>query len=155
MKIYIESTIVSYVAARPSRDLIRAARQELTREWWEERSGEHELYASQVVVRESAAGDEQIAPRRLALLEGLPLLDLTDEAVDLGEGLVRDGPLPPVAADDALHISLATVHGMDVLLTWNCTHLANAKLLSRVQDFLADRGYRAPVICTPDELMGE
>ncbi len=106
-------------------------------------------------MRESAAGDEQIAPRRLALLEGLPLLDLTDEAVDLGEGLVRDGPLPPVAADDALHISLATVHGMDVLLTWNCTHLANEKLLSRVQGFLADRGYRAPVICTPDELMGE
>jgi predicted nucleic acid-binding protein len=151
---YIETTIFSYLAARPSRDLIVAARQEITRDWWEIHRRKYELFISPVVLREVEAGDEDASRRRLNLTEGLPLLAINDEAVVLAIALTEEGPLPRGAADDAFHLALATVHGMDFLLTWNCRHLANAELSFEIQETLASRGYRAPVICTPEELQG-
>jgi hypothetical protein len=144
---YIETTIFSYLAARPSRDLIVAARQEITRDWWEIHRRKYELFISPVVLREVEAGDEDASRRRLNLTEGLPLLAINDEAVVLAIALTEEGPLPRGAADDAFH-------GMDFLLTWNCRHLANAELSFEIQETLASRGYRAPVICTPEELQG-
>jgi predicted nucleic acid-binding protein len=153
-RIYVETTIISYLSARPSRDLIVAAHQQITRDWWDTRRREYELYISQVVLREAKAGDEEASRRRLELLDGLPLLAINEEAVRLASALTESGPLPTRAADDAFHLALATVHGMNFLLTWNCRHLANAELTYQIQEELTARGFRAPVICTPEELSG-
>ena len=153
-QVYLETTIVSYLTARHGRDLIRAARLEITREWWHERKGDFDIYISQFVLDEAAQGDREAAAERLKLLEGLPLLEANDPVVDLGEALTGKGVLPAKAATDALHIAVATVHEMDILLTWNCKHLANAEMLVGVVRLLRDQGYETPIVCTPDELMG-
>jgi predicted nucleic acid-binding protein len=152
--VYLETTFVSYLAARPSRDLIQAAHQQITWEWWEARRRDFELYISQLVVREASAGDPEQAARRLEFVKGIPLLDVNDAAIDLAASLVADGPLPRRAADDALHIAVATIHGMDYLLTWNCKHLANAETVMAVNTLLTRKGFAPPVICVPEELLG-
>jgi len=154
-RVYLETTIMSYLTARPGRDLIRAARQEVTRLWWDERSPDFDLYISQFVLDEAGEGDEDAARRRLLLLEELPLLETTEQVVALGQAFVQQDIMPQRAATDALHVAVATVHGMDVLLTWNCRHLANAELLGDIARLIRSKGYEPPVICTPDELMGE
>jgi len=153
--VYIETTIVSYLTARPTRDLIQAARQELTREWWETRRGGFDTFASQLVIDEAGDGDPDAAQRRLALLEGVPLLDLTDEATVLGAALVEEGIIPAKAATDALHVAVSAVHEVDILLTWNCRHLANGEILGEIFRLVRSRGCEPPIICTPEELMGE
>lgn len=148
---YIETTIVSYLTARTTRDLVQAAEQELTQEWW---AGRHafELCASQLVLDEAAAGDAAAAQRRLAALVEVSLLDTTDEAIALGRRLLAAGGLPAKAAADALHIAVAAVHGLDYLLTWNCTHIANARTRGKIEALCRDAGYEPPMLCTPREL---
>ena len=153
-RVYLETSVVSYLLARPSRDLVVAAHQQVTREWWEERRDSFQLYVSQMVIHEASAGDPASARRRLEELAGFPLLALTEEAEALARDLIERGPLPRQAVEDALHIALATVHGMDYLLTWNCRHIANAQMRGAVNSVCALRGYDPPVICTPEELMG-
>lgn len=153
-RVYVETTIVSYLVARPSRDLVVAAHQQVTREWWEQRRSEFELFVSALVMQEAGCGDEQAAQRRLNELAAIPVLALTEEATALAHHLVEDGPLPKTAVEDALHIALATVHGMDYLLTWNCRRLANAEMEHAVASRCLSRGYDPPIICTPEELMG-
>jgi hypothetical protein len=151
---YIETSIVSYLTARPSRDLLVAAHQQLTVTWWEQQRAHYELFTSQVVLAEARAGDPEAAQRRLAVLERLPLLDVTDAAITLAAALISGQALPAQAAQDALHLGIACVHGMEYLLTWNCAHLANARLRSRIEQVCRDAGYIPPIICTPEELEG-
>ena len=153
-KVYLETSFVSYLASRPSRDLITAAHQQITQEWWDKRRSEFELYASKLVIDESSAGDEEAAQRRLALLEELPLLDFTEEVERLSEELLAEGPFPAVAADDAFHVAVAAVHGMNFLLTWNCRHIANAEIARAAAAICSAKEYEMPRICTPEELMG-
>jgi hypothetical protein len=152
--VYIETTIVSYLTARPNRDLVVAAHQHLTREWWEARRHSFGLRISQAVITEAAVGDVEYAKKRLEALVGIPLLDLTQEALALSYALVHGGPLPPKATIDAIHIATATVHGVDYLLTWNCKHIANAAMRPAVLAVCRAHGFEPPVICTPEELMG-
>lgn len=152
--VYIETSIFSYLASRPSRDLVVAARQQLTHAWWQGRRLEFDLYVSQVVLDEAWAGDPDAAQRRAEFLAGLSLLDLTPEVAELAATLIARVPLPPRAAADAAHIAAATHHGMHFLLTWNSTHIANAELRPRVERVCRELGYAPPVLCTPDELMG-
>ena len=152
-RVYLETTIVSYLTARPSRDLILAARQEVTRQWWEERRGHFEIYVSQAVLDEAGRGDPEAANRRLELLRGVPRLLVTEQAVGLARDLVKAHALPEQSVEDALHIAVAAVHGMDILMTWNCRHIANAAIVDKVRAACADLGYPPPVICTPMELM--
>ena len=154
-KVYIETTIVSYLTARPSRDLVIAAHQQITQEWWTNRRTDFDLYASQLVIQESSAGDSQMAQLRLVALDETLLLDVNREAVDLSRMLIRKGPIPEKAAVDALHIAIATVHGMDYLLTWNCKHIANAEMQTAVAAISRASGYEPPIICTPEELSGD
>jgi len=126
-KVYIETTIVSYLRARPGSDLIIAAHQQLTRDWWRNRRADFDLFISQAVIEEASAGDPQAAADRLQVLAQIRVLGLNESALQLARALVSKGPLPEKAAVDALHIALATVHGMDYLLTWNCKHIANAE----------------------------
>jgi predicted nucleic acid-binding protein len=154
-KIYIETTIISYLAARPSRDLITAAHQQVTQEWWENRRADFDLFVSQLVIQEATAGDEQAVQRRQQVLEELALLQLNEEAVALARTLIDEGALPDKAVGDALHIAIATVHGMDYLLTWNLKHLANAAMRNAITVTCRARNYEPPVICTPEELLEE
>lgn len=153
-KIYLETTVPSYLTAWPSRDLIRAGHQQITKEWWQTRREHFDLYISQFVLDEAAAGDAEAARDRLATLHDLPLLDLTDEVGDLSAALVTSLALPAKAATDAAHIAIAAVHGMHFLLTWNCTHIANAEMAVAIETACRERGFSCPVICTPEELMG-
>lgn len=152
--VYIETSLVSYLTARPSRDLLVAAHQQLTVAWWDEHRTRYELFTSQVVLAEARAGAPDAAQRRLAVLERLPLLDVADTAIALAARLIIGQALPAQAAQDALHLAIACVHGMEYLLTWNCTHLANARLRSRIEQVCRDAGYVPPIICTPEELEG-
>ncbi len=154
MRIYIESTIPSYVVARPARDLIQAAHQQLTRDWWDFQREKHELFTSQLVLDEIARGESEMAHHRLTLLADIALLESTEEARDLTRSILDSGLLPAKAEGDAAHIALATVHEMDILLTWNCRHIANAAIVGQLRKLVAKQGHTLPEICTPDELMG-
>src|SRR5437773_638173 len=132
MRIYIESTIPSYVVARPARDLLQAARQQITRDWWEVKRLNHELFASQIVIDEISIGEAAMAQRRLETLQRLPILQLTDEAKEGARKILASGLLPRTADRDAAHIALASAHEMDILLTWNCRHIANAAIQTRL-----------------------
>jgi predicted nucleic acid-binding protein len=154
-KVYLETTIPSYLVARPSRDLVTAAHQEITRLWWEQRRKNFDLYVSELVLQEAAAGNEALAQKRLELLAPLPVLALTSEILELAESLVIEGPIPRKAAGDALHIALATVYGCEYLLTWNCRHIANAEMVRVMARRVQQQGFELPSICTPEELLGE
>jgi PIN domain-containing protein len=150
--VYLETTIISYLSARPSRDVVTAAHQQITREWWERRN-RFDLFVSELVVQEAGAGDAGASVRRLELLQGIPVLSLTRDALELARDLVNIGPLPEKALADALHISISVFSGMDFLVTWNCRHLANAVLRYRIEQICRTKGYNPPIICTPEELM--
>ena len=153
-KVYVETTVVSYLTARKTGDLVVVAHQTLTRRWWKRRT-RFDLYCSQSVVREASAGDAAAAQRRLTALKGLPLLDINGTVNRLAGAIAKAAALPAKANEDALHIALATVHGMDYLLTWNCKHIANAAIRNLLAAVAYDHGYGVPVICTPEELMGD
>lgn len=152
--IYLETSIVSYLTARLSRDIIAAAHQQITHEWWEARSKKFELFVSQLVIQEASSGDKEAAKRRLKQLEDIPLLEVNQEAVELASSLISVGLLPRTAVEDSLHIAVTTVHGIDYLLTWNCAHIANAEMRQSLEEKCLSMGYEAPVICTPEELLG-
>lgn len=154
-KVYLETSVVSYLTARPSRDLIVAANQQITQEWWQVRRAGFELFVSQLVLQEAGAGDPAAAQQRLEVLKEMPLLELSEEALSLAETLGQDGPLPQEAVEDALHIAVATLNGMDYLLTWNFKHLANATMRYKIEQVCRQAGYEPPIICTPQELLEE
>jgi hypothetical protein len=150
--VYIETTIISYLATRPSRDLIVAAHQQITQEWWENKRKEFRLFASQLVIQEATRGDEEAVQRRLEVLEGIPSLQISEAAVGLAKALIKDHALPEKALGDALHIGIATVHGMDYLITWNLKHLANAAIRNAISGTCRAYDYEPVIICTPEEL---
>ncbi len=151
--VYLETTIPSYLTARPSRDLVTAARQEITREWWENRRQNYDCVVSQVVLDECTRGHPDAAERRLASLDGLPVLAATEEMLAFAEGLIEAGLIPIEAADDAAHIAIATLSGIKYLLTWNFRHIANADVKEEIRAHCLRAGYTCPVICTREELM--
>lgn len=151
--VYIETSVVSYLTSRPSRDLVTAAHQELTRQWWEERSQHFELVISELVEQEAARGDAAASRERTAAMEHLAILTMSDEAVVLAGHLLAGGLIPRESSADALHNAVAAVNGVDYLLTWNHKHMANALHRHRIVSVLEDVGYTCPVICTPEELM--
>lgn len=152
--VYLETTVISYLAALPSRDLLTAAHQQVTHVWWRTRRQSFELFISQLVVDECAAGDAEAADRRNEVLAGLPLLDIDPKVLELARHLALTVPLPARGAADALHIAAAVRHGIDYLLTWNCAHIANAELRPRIEQACIGRGYAPTILCTPEELIG-
>ena len=153
--VYIETTIPSYYSGRRPRDFVLAARQELTIEWWDQYRSEYELYSSQIVLDESRRGHPEAAARREQLLLEVPLLDISDKVIRVAEDLIASGIIPKKVADDAYHIACAGVHRIDFLLTWNCAHIANPHNRRRLRRQLAGHGIEIPVICTPEELIGD
>jgi len=153
--VYIETTIVSYLTAKPSSQVVSAARQLLTCQWWDRQRDVYDLVSSQYVLEEASRGDPDFARLRLEALAGIPLLDLPDEIPGLAAELLARSVLPPNARLDALHIAAVAFHSVEYLLTWNCTHIANARILPRLRSALADLGFEIPVICTPEEMVGD
>ena len=153
--IYIESSIVSYLTSDPSTNIITAARQPLTREWWNKRRIDYDLYISEFVISEAAACDPQAALLRLNALSGIPEIELNELAADFADLLVSEGPLPPSAALDALHIAVAVTGGIEYLLTWNFAHLANASIRRQIERKCRLSEYEPNIICTPEEIMEE
>ena len=153
--VYLETSAIGYGTSRPSRDLVVAAHQRITRDWFSGGAQTYDLFVSQLVIREVQSGDREAADERLAFLEDIPLLAATDAAARLAEALVSDGVVPETAGEDALHIAIAAVHGVDYLVTWNCRHIANATMRSGIERVCREAGYEPPVICTPEELIGD
>jgi hypothetical protein len=153
-RVYLETSILSYLTALPSRDLVRAAHQQITLEWWEQRD-RFDLFVSEAVLAEAGRGDPAAANRRLAAAEGIEILNATQEAQALASALLKAAAMPAKAAIDAAHVALATVHGVDYLLTWNCAHIANAVTRSLIEGVCRSSGFQPPVICTPEELAAQ
>jgi len=152
--VYIETTIVSYLVVRPNRDLLVAAHQQITQDWWIERSQEFECYISQVVIEEVSVGDPEQVKKRTETMKMLSILEVTEAAESLTRAILTNGVIPTRAVRDAAHIAVAAVNNMDYLLTWNCKHLANAQIMRRVAKVCIAKGFIMPLICTPEELMG-
>jgi hypothetical protein len=152
-KVYIETTVVSYLTARPSRDVVIAGHQQVTNEWWQTRRENFDLVASQLVVQEAKAGDQTAAQERLTILGTLPLLEVTEAALGLAEELVRAGAMPEKAKVEALHIAVAVTNGIEYLLTWNCRHIANATMRAIIEEVCRAAGFEPAIICTPEELL--
>lgn len=153
--VYIETSVISYLTSRGTRDLVSAARKQLTEEWWHYCMPLYDIYISPLVVEESSRGDSDAVARRQAVLSGLPELEIDAQAVSLAKSLMAAGALPEKASDDALHISIAAVCRIDYLLTWNCRHIDNAATKPIVRAVCAEHGFVCPEICTPEELGGD
>jgi hypothetical protein len=151
---YLETSFISYLVARPSRDVIVAGHQQTTQEWWDNRRSEFACSVSQVVIDEASVGDATEIQKRLAIISGLPTVDVTEDAETLTQAIIAAGILPPHAFPDAAHVAVSAVHKIDYLLTWNCKHLANAQIARRMAVVCEKLGYKMPIICTPEELMG-
>ena len=151
--LYVETSVVSYLTARPSRDLITAARQQLTALWWATCRANYDLFISPLVLDEAELGDVTAAAARLAVLKNLPLVAPSPEADALAEALMRETPLPEKAAADAVHIAAATTSGAEYLLTWNFRHIANPVLREHIVGVCRRMGYKPPTLCTPEDLL--
>ncbi|EDN66316.1 conserved hypothetical protein [Beggiatoa sp. PS] len=154
-RLYMETTIPSYLTAKPSRDIIIAAHQQITQLWWQERRNDFEIYISQFVVDEANAGDSKAAGKRIEIIKTFPKLEILDEVTTLSTQILSSGLIPQKAATDATHIAIAAIHQMDFLMTWNCRHLANAVIAIEINKICQDLGLTCPVICTPEALMGD
>jgi predicted nucleic acid-binding protein len=153
--VYLETSFISYLVARPSRDLIVAGHQQTTHEWWDNRRGQFECLVSQFVIDEASDGDSAEVDKRLAVLGVLPTLEVTAEAQGLAKAIMAAGILPPTAFPDAGHVAVSAAHAVDYLLTWNCKRLANAQISRRIAVVCEKLCHKMPVVCTPEELMGE
>jgi predicted nucleic acid-binding protein len=152
-QIYLETSTISYLTARLSRDLVMAARQQITQEWWAKNAGTFELYVSELVWEEAKAGHIEAAQKRLNIISQLSWLSANETAKSLAYSFIHQKLLPMKATNDAVHIAIATIHGMDYLMTWNCKHIANAVIQKSLRRLIEAEGYEMPVICTPEELL--
>jgi hypothetical protein len=152
-RVYVETTVISYLTAWPSRDVVLGGHQAVTHDWWDTRRASYELCISQLVLNEASAGDAQAAQDRLAVLQPMTVLETTEAALGLAKELIQAGALPAKAVGDALHIAVAAVHRVPYLLTWNCRHLANATMRLMIESVCSANGFPAPIICTPEELL--
>ena len=151
--VYIETSIPSYLTARPSRDVRAVAWQQITSEWWDTARQNYELFTSALVIKEASAGNQAAAERRLSMLGDISKIDVNDRAEKLAELLIIDGGVPASARIDALHVAVAVVHRIDYLLTWNCRHMSNAVKRPIIRSICLNAGYVCPEICTPTELL--
>lgn len=152
--VYIESSVISYLTARPSRDVVTAARQAITSEWWDNHRQRYELYISALVEEEIASGDASAAQRRIEAVVDIPSLGITPEAQELAQVLLDGKAVPANSVEDALHIGIAATQGAEFLLTWNFKHINNAETKALIEKLVEDQGYLCPILCSPEELGG-
>lgn len=151
--VYIETSVVSYLTARPSNDIRAAANQSITADWWETRRSEFDLFVSEFVMVEASRGDPDAAARRMTVIDGIPALKVTAAARDLAAALIAAGSMPRNAEIDAFHVAVASANGINYLLTWNCAHIANAVMRTKIESVCREQGVEPSIICTPAELL--
>ena len=151
--VYIETTVVSYLVARPSRDLVIAAHQQVTLEWWDNALPRLDPFVSAVVIEEGSRGEPEAAKLRMEKISNFPLLEVTREVQELADCYFNQTQIPEKARADAYHLALAASHGMDFLVSWNFTHILSAMIRTVIQDINESHGIYTPFICTPEELM--
>ncbi len=150
---YLETTVIGYLAMRSSRDVRVAANQLSTREWWDDHRPKFDLFVSQFVVDECDQGDPKAADERRFFLQNIPILDMNADVETLADVISNALQIPAKARIDAFHISIAAVHGIQFLLTWNCKHIANPENRPKIERACRDRGMEPPLICTPFDLL--
>ncbi len=148
--VYIETSIISYYTARPSRNLVMAGHQQITRDWWEKYQTLFNITISVLVLEDAKGGDPSAAKKRLEAVKEFPVLNISEPAEYLASGLIKSGAVPAKCPEDALHIALAAVNGIDFLLTWNFKHINNAQMKFKIRKIIEEYGYECPVICTPE-----
>ena len=153
--VYIESSVISYITARPSRDIVTSARQTITIEWWEEYKDSFDAFISELVIEEIGSGDLVAAKRRLSVIEKIPVLEATENSITLSKALIAEKAIPRSSAEDALHISIAAVQGIDFLRTWSFKHINNANTRDRISKVIILQDYICPVLCSPEELISD
>ena len=153
--VYIESSVISYLTARPSRDLVIAGHQAVTAEWWNERRLRYDVYISPLVVEEISASDDSAAEKRLRVIADIPSVTIAAEAESLASAVLASDAVPANSARDALHVAIAATQGIDYLIRWNFRHINNASTRTMVVNVVSDFGLVCPVLCSPEELMGE
>jgi predicted nucleic acid-binding protein len=151
--LYIETTVVSYLTARPSRDLLVAGHQEATRELWPSLTTVYDTYVSALVYEEAARGDAEQAAKRLAAIKPFRMLDIDKDARMLAKKIVTGKGIPSEYPEDALHIAVAAINGIAVVVTWNFAHLSNPFTRMMVRQVVENQGYVCPEICSPEELL--
>ena len=150
--VYVESSVISYIAAKPGRDVVVSARQALSIEWWESKRKQYEVYISELVIEEIASGDTVASQKRLEIVRNILSLEITEEAKELAELLLLEAAVPENSPEDALHIGLAAAQGADYLLTWNFKHINNASTRTKIAEVIESSGFISPVLCSPEEL---
>ncbi len=153
--VYVETSVIGYLTSWPSGDLIVAARQKITRDWWRDAPARFDLIVSDVVLREASSGDAQAVQDRLAAMASLSKLEVSESADDLAKALLSRGAVPPNYPEDALHIALASVNAIEYLVTWNFKHIANAEIRAKIAAICAAEGHATSILCSPEELMGD
>ncbi len=151
---FIETTIVSYLTAFPSKDSDIARDQQITHDWWATCGDRFELVTSPFVLSEARVGDPAMARLRLDILATITVVDLTAAAYELADELIRSGALPEKARIDALHVAAAATNRVDYLVTWNCKHLANEALQKKIDECCRAAGFKPALIRTPADLLG-
>lgn len=154
-KVYLETSIISYLTAFPSNDVITAGHQLTTFDWWENHRQNFEVVASELVIQEASLGNTQMAQKRLDVLKDMQILTVKDKARNLAKILVAKKAVPEKASADALHIAVATIEKIDFLATWNFKHIANAKMQAKIEEVIWAEGFEPTQICTLEELLGE
>ncbi len=152
--VYIETSVVSYLTARPSKDIVSAGHQMATHDFWDQLP-QYDIYLSELVLQEAGRGDERAASARLEALHGIQELEINAECNALAKALVLDGAVPEQYPEDALHIAVASVHSIDVIVTWNFKHINNPATRSKVRQSVEAHGFICPELCSPDEFLGE
>jgi predicted nucleic acid-binding protein len=150
--VYVETSVIGYLTSWPRQDVTIAGHQNTTKQWWSTAGDRFELFVSQLVVRECSDGDSTAVQERLVCIEGLPVLPITVDAENLAASLIQGSAVPASEPNDALHIALAAVHGVQYLVSWNFRHIVNASLRPAIERVCRDAGYDPPVMCTPEEL---
>lgn len=150
--LYLETSVIDYLTARPSQNLIVAANMAVTTEWWNTCRDNFEIYVSQVVFDEAGRGDPEMAQNRIEIIKDFPSLISNETVTELAQQFLQQTNLPPKASDDTFHIALATVYDLDYLLTWNCRHIANPEIQKKLSEISTNFGYQLPILCTPYQL---
>jgi predicted nucleic acid-binding protein len=153
--VYIESSVISYLVARPSRDVVVAAHQAITEAWWQSQRAEFDLFVSSLVIQEISRGDAAASEKRLQAVDNIPLLATSPEAQRLAEDLLAKGAVPANSEEDALHIAIAAAGGIEFLLTWNFKHINNAQTKAVITTVVESHGFACPILCSPEELGAE
>jgi hypothetical protein len=151
--VYIETTIPSYLVARPSRDLITAAHQQISHEWWGTARRRFDCYVSEAVLDEIRVGDPGYAAQRMEIVAEMDILAFSDDVEVLIRAYDRRLGLSGSATADLPHFAYAVAYNMDYLVTWNCKHIANGQVIKRLTVVNAQLGRPTPIIVTPEELL--